>query len=57
MATTVIQRGSEKLMAAWKARTLTEDAVREIANQFEKSPGKVQQADVVGGAAATGVSL
>ena len=56
MATDTL-RGSEKLMAAWKARTLTEDAVREIAAQFDKSPAKVQSADVVGGAAATGVRV
>lgn len=51
------QRGSAKLMAAWKARALTEDAVREIATQFEKSVGTVQRADVVGGAAPTGVRM
>jgi hypothetical protein len=51
------QRGSEKLMAAWRARALTEDAVREIAAQFEKSPAKVESADVVGGAAPTGVRI
>jgi hypothetical protein len=57
MATMDTQRGSAKLMAAWKARALTEDAVREIATQFEQSPGKVQGADVVGGAAPTGVRV
>ncbi len=56
MATTNA-RGSEKLMAAWKTRALTEESVREIATQFEKSPAKVETADVVGGATPTGVRV
>ena len=56
MATTNA-RGSEKLMAAWKTRALTEELVREIATQFEKSPAKVETADVVGGATPTGVRV
>ena len=44
-------------MAAWRARALTEDAVKEIASQFERSPAVVESADVVGGASATGVRV
>ena len=51
------KRGSEKLMAAWKARTLTEKAVGEIAEALEKSPGKVETVNIVGGANATGIQL
>jgi hypothetical protein len=50
-------RGSEKLMAAWKARTLTEESVREIADALDKSPAKVESASLVGGQDATGVKL
>jgi hypothetical protein len=56
MATETL-RGSEKLMAAWKARTVTEESVREIAAQFDKSPATVNSADVVGGATPTGVRV
>ena len=51
------KRGSEKLMAAWKARTLTEKAVGEIAEALEKSPGKVEIVNIVGGTNATGIQL
>lgn len=51
------KRGSEKLLDAWKSRALTEDAVHEIANALEQSPARVERADVVGGADATGVRL
>lgn len=51
------KRGSEKLLAAWKVRALSEDSVSEIAAALEKSPAKVEAAVVVGGAAATGVTL
>ena len=44
-------------MAAWKARALTEDAVKEIATQFDRSPAVVESADVVGGATPTGVRV
>ena len=54
---TTSSRGSDKLMAAWKARALTEESVREIAAHLEKSPATVERADVAGGAAPTGVSL
>ena len=54
---TRINRGSDKLMAAWKARALTEDSVREIAAQIERSPATVERAEVAGGATPTGVSL
>jgi hypothetical protein len=50
-------RGSEKLMAAWKARALTEESVKEIADALDKSPAKVEGADVTGGGTPTGVRL
>jgi hypothetical protein len=50
-------RGSEKLMAAWKTRALTEESVREIADALDKSPAKVEGASMVGGQNATGVQL
>ena len=34
-------RGSEKIMAAWSARELSEDGVAEIARQFDESPARV----------------
>jgi hypothetical protein len=54
---TADKRGSQKLMAAWKARALSEESVLEIANALEKSPAKVERANVIGGASATGVQL
>ncbi|HSL03491.1 MAG TPA: hypothetical protein VK901_08135 [Nitrospiraceae bacterium] len=51
------KRGSEKLMAAWKARTLTDKAVGEIAEVLDKSPAKVETVNIVGGANATGIQL
>jgi hypothetical protein len=51
------KRGSEKLMAAWKARSLTEESVKEIAAALDKSPAKVEGVSVVGGASPTGVRL
>ena len=51
------KRGSDKLMTAWKARLLSEESVREIAAALEKSPARVESADVVGGANATGLSV
>jgi len=50
-------RGSEKLLSAWKNRTLTEDSVREIARALDESPAHVLGARVVGGSSATGVQL
>lgn len=50
-------RGSEKLLAAWKNRALTEAAVNEIAKELEKSPAVVEKAAVIGGANASGVAL
>src|ERR1041385_3844937 len=52
-----IVRGSSKLMAAWKARAVSEEAFREIAASFEKSMGRIERAEVVGGESASGVSL
>ena len=57
MATAMPKRGSEKLMAAWKARTLSESSVKEIADALEKSPAKIESANVVGGENATGIQL
>ena len=54
---TVKKRGSEKVMAAWQARVLTEESVREIAGAFEKSPARIEGATVVGGEHATGMRL
>ena len=51
------KRGSEKLMAAWKTRELTEESIREIAEALEKSPARVEGAKIVGGASPTGVQL
>lgn len=51
------KRGSEKLMKAWKTRTLTEESVREIASALDKSPAKVESFSIVGGENATGVRL
>jgi hypothetical protein len=51
------KRGSEKLLAAWKTRALSEESVREIATALEKSPATVEGANVVGGTNATGVRL
>ena len=51
------KRGSEKVMAAWKARVLTEASIKEIAAAFEKSPATIEGATFVGGEHATGLSL
>jgi hypothetical protein len=50
-------RGSERLMAAWQARALTEESVREIAEALDGSPATVLGASVIGGAQPTGVTL
>lgn len=50
-------RGSEKLLAAWKTRVLSEDAFKEIANEFEKSPAVVEEVSVVGGSSPTGMQV
>ena len=51
------KRGSEKLMAAWKMRALTEESVREIAEALDKSPAKIEGATFLGGGHSTGVRL
>jgi len=51
------KRGSEKVMAAWKARMLTEASVKEIAAAFDKSPATIEGATFVGGEHATGLRL
>ena len=50
-------RGSEKLMAAYKARTISAEGIQQIAEALDNSPATLEGADVVGGEAATGVSL
>lgn len=51
------KRGSERLLAAWKARALSDDSVREIAQALEKSSASVEKAVAYGGANATGVQV
>src|SRR6476659_3637542 len=51
------KRGSEKLMAAWRARTLTEESVLEIAQALDKSPATVEAAGMVGGGETTGIRV
>ncbi len=51
------KRGSEKLMTAWKQRSLTDEAVREIAAELEKSPATIEKVNVVGGQDATGMQV
>jgi hypothetical protein len=51
------KRGSEKLLAAWKTRALSEESVREIASAFEKSGTTIEKASVFGGASASGMQL
>ena len=51
------KRGSEKVMAAWKARVLTEASIKEIAASFEKSPATIEGATFFGGEHSTGLSL
>jgi hypothetical protein len=54
---TELMRGSEKVIAAWQARVLTEESVAEIAKQFEESPATVESANIVGGAQPTGMRV
>lgn len=51
------KRGSEKLMAAWNARALTEAAVREISEALDKSPATVESVQVQGGSTPTGLQM
>lgn len=51
------KRGSEKLLAAWKARALTEDSIKEIVDALEKSPAKIEGVEVVGGGSPTAVHV
>lgn len=50
-------RGSEKLMAAWNARRLSEESIAEIAGALDASPATVDSAHVVGGEHASGVQV
>jgi hypothetical protein len=51
------KRGSEKLMAAWRARALTEESIREISDTMDKSPAKIESVNVVGGSTPTGLQM
>lgn len=51
------KRGSEKLLAAWKGRALTEESLQEIASALAQSPATVDRAMIVGGNSATGAHL
>lgn len=51
------KRGSEKLMAAWRARALTEESIREIAETMDKSPAKIESVNIVGGSTPTGLQM
>jgi hypothetical protein len=57
MSKKVLKRGSERLMAAWHARALTEESVKEIAAALEASPATVLGASVIGAANPTGITL
>ena len=50
-------RGSEKLMAAWKTRALTEESIGEIGKALDDSPANLEEAAVSGGSDASGVRL
>lgn len=50
-------RGSEKVLAAWKARTLTGESVEQIAEGLGKSPATIEGVAVAGGESATGVRV
>lgn len=52
-----VQRGSARLLAAFKTRAFSEDAIRELASMLDKSPASVEGAVVKGGSSATGLSL
>jgi hypothetical protein len=51
------KRGSEKLLAAWKTRALTEESMREIATAMDKSPARVESATLFGGGNPSGLRL
>jgi hypothetical protein len=51
------KRGSEKLLGAWKARTLTDASVMEIAQALDKSPAKVEAAGMLGGGETSGIRV
>jgi hypothetical protein len=55
--TTDRARGSAKLLAAWKARALTEESVNEIAQHLDTSPARVEGVTVAGGTAASGLTV
>lgn len=50
-------RGSEKLLDAWRTRTLSESSIHEIAKALDASPATVERAHVTGGAEPTGVQV
>jgi hypothetical protein len=50
-------RGSDKVLAAWKARTLSGESVQQIAEELGRSPAIVEGVAVSGGESATGVRV
>ncbi len=52
-----MERGSEKLLAAWKARQLTDQSVQDIAEGLGKSSAEVHSIEFHGGARPTGVAV
>jgi len=50
-------RGSEKLLSAWKLRTLSEEGVKEIAARLDESPAEVLGARVHGDGSPDGATL
>jgi hypothetical protein len=51
------KRGSEKLLRAWKSRVLTEESIREIATELDKTPARIEEVGIVGGENPTGMFL
>ncbi len=50
-------RGSERVLAAWKTRALTDEGVKAIADGLSKSRGKIEAVEVGGGSAPTGMRV
>jgi len=51
------KRGSDKLLAAWKARALTEESFKEIVTGLNETPGTIEGATVHGGSEPSGVRV
>ena len=50
-------RGSTKLLAAWRARALSEESVNEIAEHLDQSRARIEGVTVAGGGGASGLTL